>query len=136
MKEITIPISDDVIRDLKVGESVALTGTMLTGRDAVHKWMIDTFIKKNRSPPGDDLKVYEAIKRESKAAGDPGGEVDRLADLHVGNAQGLHCVLDRGWPGELSHHLTPAMSEVGQISVQDDPVGDHDASSRPSSRPG
>jgi fumarate hydratase class I len=62
MREITIPISDKVIRDLKVGEPVGLTGVMLTGRDAVHKWMIDTFIKKTREPQGDDLAVYEAIK--------------------------------------------------------------------------
>lgn len=62
MREVTIPISDEIIRDLKVGESVALTGTMLTGRDAVHKWMIDTFIKKTCPPEGDDLEVYEAIK--------------------------------------------------------------------------
>ena len=62
MREVTIPISDETIRDLKVGESVALTGVMLTGRDAVHKWMIDTFIKKTREPEGDDLEVYEAIK--------------------------------------------------------------------------
>ncbi len=62
MREIPIPISDDVIRDLKVGEQVALTGILLTGRDAVHKWMIETFIKKTRQPQGDDLEVYEAIK--------------------------------------------------------------------------
>ncbi len=62
MREIPIPISDDVIRDLKVGEQVALTGIMLTGRDAVHKWMNETFIKKTHQPQGDDLVVYEAIK--------------------------------------------------------------------------
>ena len=62
MREVTIPISDETIRDLKVGEPVALTGTILTGRDAVHKWMIDTFIKHTREPQGDDLQVYEAIK--------------------------------------------------------------------------
>lgn len=62
MREVTIPISDDTIHDLKVGESVRLNGTILTGRDAVHKWMIDTFIKKTREPQGDDLQVYEAIK--------------------------------------------------------------------------
>jgi fumarate hydratase subunit beta len=62
MKEITIPINDDTIRDLKVGEPIALTGIILTGRDAVHKWMIDTFIKKTRQPQGDDLEIYEAIK--------------------------------------------------------------------------
>ena len=61
MQEITIPISDEAIRDLKVGEPVALTGVMLTGRDTVHKWMVETFIKKTRPPQGDDLEVYQAI---------------------------------------------------------------------------
>jgi len=34
----------------------------MTGRDAVHKWMIDTFIEGARQPQGDDLQVYQAIK--------------------------------------------------------------------------
>ncbi len=62
MKEITIPISPDTIKDLHTGDTVALTGVLATGRDTVHKWMIDTFIRKTREPEGDDLKVYEAIK--------------------------------------------------------------------------
>ena len=63
MKQITTPISDDVIRDLKVGDAVALSGMMITGRDTVHKWMIETFIKKTRAPQGDDLQVYEELKK-------------------------------------------------------------------------
>lgn len=62
MKRLTMPISDEEIRELKTGDTVFLNGIMLTGRDAVHKWMIDTFIEKTRSPEGDDLEVYEAIK--------------------------------------------------------------------------
>ncbi|MCK4901107.1 MAG: fumarate hydratase C-terminal domain-containing protein [Anaerolineales bacterium] len=62
MREISIPISDEVIRSLKVGDPVALSGVMMTGRDAVHKWMIETFIRKTRQPQGDDLEIYEAIK--------------------------------------------------------------------------
>jgi len=62
MQNITLPFTDDIIRSLKVGDPVALTGTMVTGRDSVHKWMIDTFIKKTRTPQGDDLEVLEAIK--------------------------------------------------------------------------
>lgn len=46
-----------------MGEPVELTGVMLTGRDAVHKWMSETFIKKTRPPQGDDLQVYEEIKK-------------------------------------------------------------------------
>jgi fumarate hydratase class I len=63
MKQLTTPISDEAIRDLKVGDAVELSGIMVTGRDAVHKWMIETFIKKTRAPEGDDLKVYEELKK-------------------------------------------------------------------------
>jgi len=62
MKELTIPISPDAIRNLHIGDTVGLTGVLATGRDTVHKWMIDTFIRKTRQPEGDDLEVYEAIK--------------------------------------------------------------------------
>ncbi len=62
MNSVTIPISDDVIRSLKVGDSLALSGVMSTGRDAFHKWLVDTFIKKTRAPQGDDLEVYNALK--------------------------------------------------------------------------
>jgi fumarate hydratase subunit beta len=63
MREVQIPISDEVIRSLKVGDPVALSGVMVTGRDTVHKWISDTFIKKSRPPQGDDLAVYEAIQK-------------------------------------------------------------------------
>ncbi|OIN91327.1 MAG: fumarate hydrolyase [Anaerolineae bacterium CG1_02_58_13] len=63
MREITMPISDEIIRSLKVGEPVTLTGVMVTGRDAAHKWLIETFIRKTRPPQGDDLKIYEELKK-------------------------------------------------------------------------
>lgn len=59
---LTIPLSDEVIRGLTVGESVLLSGIMVTGRDTVHKWLTDTFVKKTRPPQGDDLQVFEAIR--------------------------------------------------------------------------
>src|SRR5450759_2861673 len=62
MRVITIPITDENILSLKVGEPLTLTGVMITGRDVVHKWLIETFIKKTRAPQGDDLQVYEALK--------------------------------------------------------------------------
>ena len=62
MRKITLPLDDQTVRSLKVGDSLAISGVMLTGRDAAHKWMIDTFINKTRPPQGDDLEVYEAIR--------------------------------------------------------------------------
>lgn len=60
--KLTIPISDEKIRSLKVGNSVLLSGIMITGRDAVHKWLAETFIKKTREPSGDDMAVFHAIQ--------------------------------------------------------------------------
>src|SRR5512135_3218399 len=65
--KVEIPISDAVIRELRVGDAVLLSGIMITGRDAVHKWMVDTFIKKTRTLVGDDLDVYQQLKRLLKA---------------------------------------------------------------------
>jgi len=62
MRKLTLPFTDEAIRELKVGDPVMLSGVMVTGRDAAHKWMIETFVKKARVPQGDDLAVYEAIK--------------------------------------------------------------------------
>ncbi len=63
MREINIPISTETILDLKVGEPVLLNGIMVTGRDAAHKWMIETFIKKIRAPQSDDLQAYADLKK-------------------------------------------------------------------------
>jgi len=62
MRTLNMPLTDEAIRDLKVGDPVLLNGIMVTGRDAAHKWMVDTFIKKTRQPQGDDLEVYTALK--------------------------------------------------------------------------
>jgi len=41
MAELKLPVSEESIRNLKVGDFVELTGRMITGRDAAHKWLID-----------------------------------------------------------------------------------------------
>lgn len=62
MRQLTIPLSDTDVRQLRVGDPVLLNGVILTGRDTAHKWMVDIFINKTRVPGGDDLQVYKAIK--------------------------------------------------------------------------
>jgi len=62
MRPITLPLDDQTVRSLQVGDPVLLSGVMLTGRDVAHKWMVDTFIKQVRPPQGDDLEVYQAIQ--------------------------------------------------------------------------
>jgi len=62
MRSLNLPLDDETVRSLRIGDPVQLSGVMTTGRDAVHKWMIETFIRKTRQPQGDDEQVYEAIR--------------------------------------------------------------------------
>lgn len=39
MISLTTPVSETTIRSLKVGDEVAITGRLFTGRDAVHKYL-------------------------------------------------------------------------------------------------
>ncbi|MEE0931374.1 MAG: Fe-S-containing hydro-lyase [Acutalibacteraceae bacterium] len=50
MKKITLPLTDEDIKDLKAGDSVLLTGTMITGRDAAHKRLYELAQKGEELP--------------------------------------------------------------------------------------
>lgn len=57
MKKLTLPLTEEDVLDLKAGDSVLLSGTMLTGRDAAHK------------------RLYELIERGEKLPVDIKGEL-------------------------------------------------------------
>ena len=50
MKRLTLPLSDSDIKNLKAGETVLLSGTMLTGRDAAHKKLYELVEKGEKLP--------------------------------------------------------------------------------------
>src|ERR1017187_10075436 len=52
MKELSFPFTEEKIRALKVGDEVAITGTLFTGRDAVDKYLHDG----GRLPSGVNLR--------------------------------------------------------------------------------
>ena len=41
MIKLQLPLTEEDVRQLKVGDEVALNGIMVTGRDAAHTWLID-----------------------------------------------------------------------------------------------
>jgi fumarate hydratase class I len=41
MAELNLPVQEEAVRALKVGDFVELTGRMVTGRDTAHKWLIE-----------------------------------------------------------------------------------------------
>lgn len=57
MKKLTLPLKESDIENLRAGETVLLTGTMITGRDAAHK------------------RLYELIEKGEKLPVDINGEV-------------------------------------------------------------
>ncbi len=60
--DMTLPISEEAVRSLRVGDTVFLSGVMTTGRDTAHKYMIETFIEPSSPVPEDEREVYEALK--------------------------------------------------------------------------
>jgi fumarate hydratase subunit beta len=62
VKHLSIPITEDEIKDLKVGDTVLLSGVMITGRDAVHRWIHDTFISNSRKATEEDLDIMKQLK--------------------------------------------------------------------------
>ena len=59
---LTIPISEQEIRALHVGDTVYLSGVMTTGRDAAHKYLIDTFIRADKIPASEKA-LYDELRQ-------------------------------------------------------------------------
>jgi len=59
---LNIPISEEEIRALHVGDTVYLSGLMATGRDAAHKYLVETFVRTD-APPESERPLYEELKK-------------------------------------------------------------------------
>ncbi len=57
MAELKLPVDEATIRNLKVGDFVELTGRMITGRDAAHKWLMESF-QEEVAPYLKDTVIY------------------------------------------------------------------------------
>ena len=49
-KKISLPLTDDVVKNLRAGDSVLLTGPMYVARDAAHRRMIEALDRGERLP--------------------------------------------------------------------------------------
>ncbi len=73
--ELDIPISEEAIRALHVGDAVRLSGVMVTGRDAAHKYLIENFIRPSTvsgqradAVPESERPLYEELRRLLKGS--------------------------------------------------------------------
>jgi fumarate hydratase class I len=60
--DLTIPIAEKDVRALHVGDTVHLSGVIVTGRDAAHKYLVETFIKSGTIPES-ERPLYEELQR-------------------------------------------------------------------------
>jgi len=49
-KKITLPLNEEILKDLRAGDDVLLTGTIYVGRDAAHKRMIEALDRGEKLP--------------------------------------------------------------------------------------
>jgi fumarate hydratase class I len=60
--ELSLPISEDQIRALRVGDTVRLSGIVVTARDVAHKYLTETFIRGRRIPRS-ERALYAELRR-------------------------------------------------------------------------
>jgi fumarate hydratase class I len=60
--KLTIPISEQAVCALHVGDTVRLSGVIVTGRDAAHKYVIETFIHADVVPES-ERPLHEELQR-------------------------------------------------------------------------
>lgn len=57
MAELSLPVAEEQVRALEVGASLELTGRMVTGRDAAHKWLLEDY-REDVAPYLDGSVIY------------------------------------------------------------------------------
>jgi fumarate hydratase subunit beta len=105
MIELKAPFTEEKIRSLKVGDMVEISGLVLTGRDAVHKWLHE-----GNTPPVSlsDQIIYHCgpvvLKKKGKwvvtAAGPTTSSREEPYQASIIERHGLRGVIGKGGMGE------------------------------------
>jgi fumarate hydratase subunit beta len=105
MIQLQAPFTEEKIRALKVGDMVEITGIVLTGRDAVHKWLHE-----GNTPPVSlkDQIIYHCgpvvLKKKGKwvvtAAGPTTSSREEPYQAGIIEKHGIRAVIGKGGMGE------------------------------------
>lgn len=58
---LNVPISEGQVRALRAGDTVYLSGVIVTGRDVAHKFLVETFLSGSPIPEG-ERALYEELR--------------------------------------------------------------------------
>lgn len=117
-KKITTPLTEEKLKDLEAGDTVYISGTIYTGRDAAHQRLIDTLQRGEELPV--DLKdqiiyyVGPAPAKPGQVIGSAGPTTSyRMDDLTVQLLElGLNGMIGKGSRGE---KVIEGMKEHGAV---------------------
>lgn len=107
VKRLTLPLTEKDVNSLQVGDKVLLSGVMVTGRDAAHKWLVEGY----RIEVKDILKngaIYHCgpimLKKGDRwkclAAGPTTSIREEPYLAEVMKNYGVRCVIGKGGMGE------------------------------------
>jgi len=117
-KTITTPLSDQVIKGLKIGEKVSITGVIYTARDAAHKRLVELIEQGKDLPfelPGQIIYyVGPAPAKPGFAVGSAGPTTSYRMDAYAPTliAKGLKGMIGKGTRDE---NVKNAMKKHGAV---------------------
>jgi fumarate hydratase class I len=108
MAELKLPVSEERIREFAVGDFLELSGRMITGRDAAHKWLVEEY-REEVAPFLDGSVIYHCgpvVSQQSDggyefvAAGPTTSIREEPYQADVISQYGLRGVIGKGGMGE------------------------------------
>jgi fumarate hydratase subunit beta len=118
VKHIETPLTDDVIKDLKIGEKVTISGIVYSARDAAHKRLVELIEKGEKLPfelPGQVIYyVGPAPAKPGLAMGSAGPTTSYRMDAYAPTliAHGLKGMIGKGARGD---NVKQAMVKYGAV---------------------
>jgi fumarate hydratase subunit beta len=118
IKKISLPLSDDVVKSLKAGDNVLLSGELYTGRDAAHKRLVDAIEAGESLPmPIENQTIYyvgPAPARPGEIIGSAGPTTSyRMDDLTLPLLErGLKGMIGKG---ERADKVIEGMKQYGAV---------------------
>lgn len=118
MKKVQLPLTEETIKDLRAGDQVLLSGSVLTGRDAAHKRLVA--LVENNEPLPVDLRgqtiyyVGPAPARPGQAVGSAGPTSTYRMDIYTPPLLklGLKGMIGKGRLGPNTLALMPGYGAV------------------------
>jgi fumarate hydratase subunit beta len=129
MIEIKLPVPEEEIRRLKVGDEVVISGVMITARDAAHKYMIDREAAEVKDVLKDGMLYHcgPVVKRDDRgwhfvAAGPTTSKREEPYEADVIARYKLRGVIGKGGMGEQTlaacrEHGAVYLHAIGGLAV-------------------